>query len=168
MRSTAFILAALLFTSLMLTQCQPTAEPEAGSAPALPLGQVLPGTWESILVRVEVNTSENTDSSYVFEIREEEWLERTGMRPIRAYFQPDNQYRQVFTAGNDTIISEARGLWNTFSDTLMMIEPKATYQYIVKIDKGLAEFRTMLDWDGDGAEDDAYLGIHRKISSTTD
>lgn len=154
--------------ALLLAQCRQSAKPENAEEESVVLSQELPGTWESILVRVEVSTAENTDSSYVFEVREEEWLERTGMQPIKAYFQPNNQYRQVFTAGNDTVISEARGLWNTFSDTLMMIEPNATYQYVVKIDKGLAEFRTMLDWDGDGVKDDSYLGVHRKISSTAE
>ncbi|MCB9300554.1 MAG: hypothetical protein H6566_07890 [Lewinellaceae bacterium] len=168
MRIQEVSLLTLLFLSLILTQCQPSGKPETATETPVPLAEALPGAWESILVRVAVNTAENTDSSYVFEIREEEWLERTGMRPIKAYFQPDNQYRQVFTAGNDTIISVARGMWNTFSDTLLMVEPKATYQYIVTIDKGLAEFRTLLDWDGDGQEDDEYLGVHRKISSVAE
>lgn len=168
MRIQAFSLLAILAISLIFTQCQPSSAPETTTKASVSLAEALPGAWESILVRVAVNTAENTDSSYVFEIREEEWTERTGMRPIKAYFQPDNQYRQVFTAGNDSIISVARGMWNNFSDTLLLVEPNATYQYIVSIDKGLAEFRTLLDWDGDGQEDDEYLGVHRKISSVAE
>ena len=117
---------------------------------------------------MEVNTTENTDSSYIFEVKEEEWASRLGSRPILFYFQPDNKYRQEFVALNDEVMSTARGMWNTFGDTLMLIEPNATYQYQVAIGKGLAEFRTMLDWDGDGQEDDSYSAVHRQVSMTTE
>lgn len=161
---------AILLPALSLWGCQgePSAGQEEVSAKQPPLKEALPGTWESVSIRVDVNTAENTDSSYVFEVKEEEWAQRLGSRPIRFYFQPDNKYRQEFTALSGEVVSATRGMWNTFGDTLMLIEPNATYQYQVATGKGLAEFRTMMDWDGDGQEDDSYLGVHRKISISAD
>ncbi|MCB0559566.1 MAG: hypothetical protein H6573_28765 [Lewinellaceae bacterium] len=160
----------ILAIALIATSCKEGAsnQTEEATTEQRPLREVLPGVWESTSIRVEVNTAENTDSSYVFEVKEEEWAERLGSRPIRFYFQLDNKYRQEFVALNDEVMSTARGIWNTFGDTLMLIEPNATYQYQVVTGKGLAEFRTMLDWDGDGQEDDSFLGTHRQISRTTE
>lgn len=161
----ATALSAFLFLS-----CQ--GESSTGKEDAVtekkPLSEVLPGAWESVSIRVEVNTAENTDSSYVFEVKEEEWAERLATRPIRLYFSPDNKYRQEFIALNGDNLSTTKGLWNTFGDTLMLIEPNATYQYEVSAGKGLAEFRTMMDWDGDGEDDDSYLAIHRQVSLATE
>ncbi len=158
-------LCVLLASILVLADCQPSkGEKEADTPPAVPLKEALPGTWESVSVKVVVHTAEGTDTSYVFEVLEEEWPTRLGMKPIRTYFHPDNTYRQEFIDVTDKVINVARGMWNTFGDTLMLIEPDATYQYIITPTKGMAEFRAVLDWDGDGQEDDEYLGIHRRIS----
>ena len=100
-------------------------------------------------LRVDINTANGTDTSYVFEVREEEWISRLGVKPVKTYYKLDNKYEQVFTSLTDTILSTSRGMWNVFGDTLMMVEPNAT-------------------WDGDGEEDDDYVGVHRKISSATE
>lgn len=148
---------------MLLIACQGQEAKPAEEKGAL--NEALPGAWQSVSVRVLVNSAEGLpDSSYVFEVREEEWAVRLGSQPIQWYFLPDNKYRQEFTALNGQSMSVTKGLWNTFGDTLMLIEPNATYQYVVSTGKGLAEFRTLLDWDGDGQEDDEYLGVHRKVS----
>lgn len=155
---------------MLFVACQgePSKEEKKLAEEKVLLKEVLPGIWESVSVRVLVNSAESTDSSYVFEVREEEWGERLGTRPIRYHFQLDNKYRQEFIALNGELMSTSQGMWNTFSDTLMLIEPNATYQYIVSTGKGLAEFRTLLDWDGDGQEDDEYLGVYRQVSRTAE
>jgi hypothetical protein len=157
----------LLFSLLLLTAaCQSGTEKEDGQseAPAVDLEEVLPGTWESVSLRVEVNSAQGQDTSYVFEVKEEEWVRRLGMKPVKTYYLPEKKYRQEFTNRSDSLVNTSRGIWNVFGDTLMMIAPDATYQYTVKVENGLAEYRTLMDWDGDGAVDDAYLGRQRQIS----
>ncbi len=160
----------IVLSTILFIACQgePSQEEKKLAEEKNLLKETLPGIWESVSVRVLVNSAESTDSSYVFEVREEEWGERLGTRPIRYYFQLDNKYRQEFIALNGELMSTSRGMWNAFSDTLMLIEPNATYQYIVSTGKGLAEFRTLLDWDGDGQEDDEYLGVYRQVSRTVE
>ncbi len=165
------LLSTLAGAALLLAACSNDNDQAKEERPAKPQSteEHLPGTWESVSVRVQVNTADNKDSTYVFEVKEEDWIRRLGTRPIKLYFSPDKKYRQEFIATNDSILNTTRGLWNTFGDTLMLIEPNATYQYTVTLrENGLAEFRTLLDWDGDGEEDDEYLGVHRRISRNTD
>ncbi|MEQ8707133.1 MAG: hypothetical protein RIC19_24590 [Phaeodactylibacter sp.] len=144
-------------------------EPKSGSETETEdLETALPGTWESVSLRVDINTVDGTDTSYVFEVREEEWVQRLGVKPVRTYYKTDNKYDQVFTSMTDTILSTTRGMWNIFGDTLMMVEPNATYHYEAVIENGLITLKAQLDWDGDGEADDDYLGVHRKVSSATE
>lgn len=143
-------------------------ESQETSAPSIDLKQEMPGIWESVSIRVQVNSPEDQDSSYVFEVLEENWVSTLGIKPIRTYYEVDNKYRTEYISRFDSLTNVKRGMWNTFGDTLMLIEPDASYQYTVKLmGNGLAEFKSLLDWDGDGQEDDEYTGIQRLVSKST-
>ena len=112
---------------------------------------------------------ENKDSSYVLNIQEEEWDKVYFVQPVKTYYELDNKYRRTYFNVNGEVVSEDRGMWNTFNDTLMMIEPNVTYQYIISQQpSGLLQFSAILDWDSDGQEDDEYLGVQRYVSRTTE
>lgn len=162
-------IAFLLLAVFILSSCQTEPKDQEAEAETLDLAQTLPGTWEMVSLRVKVNSFENTDSSYVLEIKEEEWDKVYFVKPVKTYYELDNKYRRAYFNVNGEVVSEDRGMWNAFSDTLMMIEPNVTYQY--KIDQqpsGLLQFSTVLDWDNDGQEDDEYLGVQRYVSRTTE
>ena len=133
------------------------------------LEEALPGIWETVAVRVEVNSAEGKDSSYVFEVSEEKWEQDLGIKPIRTYYELDHKFRSEYrAAGKDTLINTNKGLWNTIGDTLMLIEPNVTYIYHVTLkENGTGEFQSLLDWDGDGLPDDRYIGIQRYVSKST-
>lgn len=160
---------SLFFLLVIIASCanEPGNASKSGQLPQ-DLETNLPGTWESVSLRVDINSADGTDTSFVFEVREEEWMQRLGVKPVRTYYKPDNKYEQVFTSLSDTTLSRSRGIWNVFGDTLMMVEPNATYHYQATLEKGLIQLKARLDWDGDGEKDDDYLGVHRKISSATE
>lgn len=163
-------LLCLVFSLLILAACQQEkASNTNNEVPPLDLAKTLPGTWELVSIKVNVNTYENTDSSFIQEITEEQWEKVFYVKPARTYFELDNKYRRAHLDMNEQIMSETRGMWNVFNDTLMMIEPDATYQYIVMAQpNGLLQFSARLDWDSDGQDDDEYLGVQRYISRTTE
>lgn len=163
-------LFCLGFIIILLVACQQNNSSDTSEEPpALDLTSTLPGTWELVSIKVNVNSYENTDSSFVQEITEEQWEKIFYVKPARTYFELDNKYRRAHIDMGENVMSEARGMWNVFNDTLMMIEPDATYQYIVRQQpNGLLQFSAVLDWDSDGQEDDEYLGIQRYISRTTE
>lgn len=157
-----------VFALIFFSACQSDQSQSSETEDKPDLKKELPGTWEMVSLRVNINSFDNRDTTVVFEIREPQWEKAYRVKPSRTYFEMDNQYRQEFRSIVDTLISENRGMWNSFGDTLMLIEPDTSYQYIVDIERGLAEFRSMVDWDGDGQEDDEYLGVHRRISRSTE
>ncbi|MEN0005180.1 MAG: hypothetical protein AAF798_13595 [Bacteroidota bacterium] len=163
----------LFFSVLMLVwACQ--SNPESTDATTTnkstkSLEEAMPGVWETVSVRVEVNSAEGKDSSYVFEVSEETWETDLGIKPIKTYYELDNKFRSEYRgAANDTLINVNKGLWNTIGDTLMLIEPTVTYIYKVTLfNNGTGEFRSLLDWDGDGLPDDQYIGTQRYVSKST-
>ena len=145
---------------------EPTAD--TPTAPGPSLKEAMPGVWESVSIRVNINTADNSDSTRIFEVPEENWEQMLGIKPIRTYYELDHKYRTEYRTRLDSLANMKRGMWNVFGDTLMLIEPDVTYQYIVALKpNGLAEFRSTLDWDGDGQEDDEYLGVQRFVSKST-
>lgn len=153
-------LVFVLFLPLLLScKNDTTAENQKPAS----LKEALPGIWEAVSFRVLVNSAQNSDSSYVFEVKEENWESQLGIKPVRTYYFSDNKYLQQFRGLDDVPYDTTRGMWNVFGDTLMMIEANATYQYEVTLQKGLSEFYGLLDWDGDGQEDDEFIGIYRLV-----
>lgn len=130
-------------------------------ATQLDLQTHLPGLWEAELLKVKVNTANNTDSTYTFEANADNWIQQFQVKPFRTYYQEDNKYRIEHRMLNDSLLNMSRGIWNVFGDTLIRIESNATYQYIVKLEPGRLEYHALVDWDGDGQEDDEYLEVQR-------
>jgi hypothetical protein len=158
----------LLLSLVLLAACQSDGAKQADKAEKTDLTKALPGTWEAVSLRVDINTYAGQDTSFLFEVKEEEWQRRLGVKPVRTVYSTDNKYRQEFYNPNGELSNTVRGVWNVFGDTLMMIAPDATYQYIVQVADGRSEYRALMDWDNDGEEDDEYLGVQRMVSMETE
>ena len=132
------------------------------------LNQFMQGTWQTTQISVAVNTAEGLDSFRVEQLTEQVWEVQFGMKPPIFYFQPDQKFRREHRSIADALVDSSRGMWNTFGDTLMLIEENATYQYTVKTGDGRVAWRTLVDWDEDGEVDDEYQSVHRLISIGVD
>lgn len=155
---------------LVLSACQSDKPKTSETEKTVDLKEALAGVWETVSVRVDINSAGNTeDSTAVFEVNESNWEKNLGIKPIRTYYETDNKYRSIYkAAAKDTILNEIRGMWNTFGDTLILIEPTVTYTYEVTIlENGTSIYRSFLDWDGDGNFDDLYVGKQRLVSRST-
>lgn len=160
----------LLLASLVLlvAACQDnSSNEEEASTETFDLRKELQGTWQTVQINIALNTADGRDTFRTESLTEELWKQSFGMQPPLYYFQSDQKFRRLHKNLRDEVIDEAKGIWNVFGDTLMLIEPEATYQYLVRAGKGRATFRTFLDWDEDGEADDEYQGLHRKISIST-
>lgn len=125
---------------------------------------ILFGIWEFVFLCVDINMVNGIDIFYVFEVWEEEWISWLGVKFVKIYYKLDNKYEQVFISFMDIILSMSWGMWNVFGDMFMMVELNVIYYYEVGIENGLISLKVCLDWDGDGEEDDDYVGVYWKIS----
>jgi hypothetical protein len=163
LRKFGILILAITFSSL---SCRQDSGSQGADESRPDLQTTLPGTWEAVSIRVDIPTVDSTQYDSVFTVSEEYWVDKFRIQPVKTYFQPDNKYRQEFRNSMDSLLNEVKGIWNVFGDTLMLIEPNATNTYLVEVGKGLVTFKATVDWDGDGATDDAYKAVHRKVSSS--
>jgi len=156
------------FIALQGVACQGEATEERREAPRkveVELSEALPGTWEAVSIEVDIQSFDNTDSSFLFTIEEGSWGEKFGAQPTRTIFDYNNKFLQEYRTSNGELVNANRGIWNTFGDTLLLVDRDTTYQYLVEVlDNGLARWQSTVDWDGDGVIDDDYVGTHRRIS----
>ena len=158
-----FLWATMLLLPLLGCQQRDNASQETEKAELPPYDSLLVGAWENVSLKVTVNTIDNTDSIFTLMVPAGEWENKLGIKPIRTEYAPNNTYRSEYRNLQDSVIRITRGIWNVFSDTLLLIEPEATYQYLMRYRNDIIEFRSQLDWDGDGQDDDEYLGLQRKL-----
>jgi len=167
-KSMKFIIP-LMFLSTLVFSLGCARETKNKVDQGLDLKKELPGTWESISIKVTINSPDSIpDSTDYLIVEEENWIKVLQIKPIRTYYEIDNKYRSEYRDFRDSIFSITRGIWNVFGDTLLMITPEETYQYQVKIENGLGTFTSFMDWDGDGLQDDEYVGTQRFISKSTE
>jgi len=160
------VLPVLLTCTLLLSLGACQDDTTTQQRENIPLDEAIIGVWEAVSFRVIVNSVQNSDSSYVFEIEERDWENRLKVKPVLRYFYKNKKFVEQFRGLDEVPYDTTRGMWNTFGDTLMMVEPNATYSYEVSIEKGLSEYYGLLDWDGDGNADDEYIGIYRLVRSS--
>lgn len=159
-----------LFPLLFLfVACQSESSEREESTPSELTRSDLIGIWEQTSLRVAYNeTLGIPDSVVVFEVKEENWIETLSVKPVRSYFLADSTYRQDFIDLEDNVYDTQRGLWNLIGDTLILISPTATYTYTITIAaNGTSQYIGILDWDGDGMEDDEYRSTQRLLSRNT-
>lgn len=159
----------LILTVFSFIACESTTENDAAqTSNNIDLKKELPGTWESVSLNVVINTVGNADSTEIFNVEEANWTRKLGMPPVKTkFFAEGNKYVREFRNLQGALTDTLRGRWNVFGDTLMLIEPSATYQYVTDFKNGKLELNSMVDWDGDGEVDDEYKAIERKVSNYT-
>lgn len=120
------------------------------------------GEWRNVSMKIKVNTYNHSDTSFIVDINEDNWDLKMTVKPIITTINEDGTYMSEFRNSFDSLIYQPRGTWLIDGDTLIMQDHQATYKYQIFIDGDRAEFRSLLDWDGDGAADDEYFGVQRK------
>ena len=161
--------AFLIFSLLLFVAYSCTTE-SSSTAGQPDLAKALIGTWESVSVHVLVQSADSIEGeSYEFVIGENEWETKIGSLPILSYYETENNtYRMLFRNASTLPDGDlVRGKWFVNDNVLRLVTEKDTNEYEVTLDGGLMTFKQTVDWDGDGATDDEYTAVHRKISNYT-
>ena len=137
------------------------------AAAPLPLEEAIPGRWETIEIRTEVNTFEGRDTSFVDLITEADWLQVYAMKPIRTTFQPDGTFLREHELRSGEMIDQVSGTWGIYQDSIIVNSPRETQRYGVRFENDKMVLEARLDWDKDGAADDYYRSVHRLTARAT-
>ena len=126
------------------------------------LEQAIVGEWTNVSMRVKVESFENSDTSFIVHITEENWDTKMNIRPIVTTIYADGTYTSEFRNSFDSLIYKPEGTWVIDGDSLFMTDHQDTYRYQIFVDGDVAEFNSIVDWDNDGKVDDEYFGVQHK------
>lgn len=126
------------------------------------LEQQFVGEWSNVSMKVWVKTYNNSDTSFIVDITEDNWELKMNIKPIVTTVYEDGTYMSEFRNSFDSLIYKPEGTWMIDGDTLIMEDHQEVYKYQIFIDGDQAEFKNMVDWDKDGKADDEYFGVQRK------
>jgi hypothetical protein len=150
-------LSSLVFSILLvLSSC---ASKEVKST----LADDLVGEWRNVYLNVTMPTVGNSDSTATTVCDSTNWETMLHIKPIHTFFNKDGTYRSEYFTLSDSLFRKTAGTWSVSNDTLVMHESNgAIYKLRTVVNKNLAEFDGVLDFDSDGKVDDHYVGRQRK------
>jgi len=120
------------------------------------------GEWTNVSLKVWVKSYNNSDTSFIVDISEDNWELKMNVKPIVTTIHEDGTYISEFRNSFDSLIYRPKGTWMIDGDSLIMEDHQDIYKYQIFIDGDLAEFKSLVDWDKDGKADDEYFGVQRK------
>jgi len=153
------------YTLALLTflGCGPNAEEKKQQSSHV-LSEQIPGTWQITYMSVNIESYKSVGRDSLFEAREETWENQFQVKPFRMFFDKDKKYHQTFRGRDNSLISEYFGIWKINGDTLTLTQSEQTLEYKIDIKNGQIFMTSLMDWDGDQAEDDTYYAKQRLIS----
>jgi len=169
--------AIILFMSVFIYSCVSGQKEQIAEADTVVINEQVPeevydyisqlenefiGEWANVSMRVVVRTYNNSDTSFIVDINEDNWELKMNIKPIVTTIFDDGTYISEFRNSFDSLIYKPKGTWLIDGDSLIMRDNQAVYKYQIFIDGNRAEFKSLVDWDKDGKEDDEYFGVQRK------
>ena len=124
------------------------------------------GEWETVTITVNITSKKGKPRNEVTYIGYEEWQTKLQRNPVHIFFYADSTWTWQFYTLEDSLIRGNIGTWFIKGDSLIVkdpAEPKNNKEYRMHAKGDSLEFRTFVDWDYDGKEDDQYIGLNRRI-----
>ncbi len=126
------------------------------------------GQWQSEILYVKKNTFKGTDSTAVLDVNPENYLEKTGLKTSIIEYGKDHDYTEKYIGPDGTVKFSQSGYWFIKGDTVIMsiykpLTNQSVQKYHFKIDNNRATFTSLMDYDGDGFEDDEFRGVSIRI-----
>jgi len=150
------------------------AKPALKLTPNAPLKELIPGVWTMDSLHITLNAlSEDPDSQRIIKANRALWRLSYGYQPHRSIFYPNNRYSQRLNDTTGRLANREVGTWETRPDTLVLFTYDdntnliRTPYHVSRVDSGL-RLQAMLDFDGDGQQDDRYVSWTHKIQLPPD
>lgn len=143
-----------ILIGLILISCSPKKENSLQESELI-------GKWTNLSLLVTMKRLEKEDS--ILHASEGEWEDVLEIKPIISEFKEDGTFKAQYSNLNEEIIKEDQGTWFIRNDSLIIeIDGKHTaYHFTIKNDRVF--YKAILDWDGEGQNNDFYDGVQIKI-----
>lgn len=160
----------LLLATILLAGCNAETESEADMAAAKLTGvamtEAMLGTWEITEMRVTAPTYLGADSTFSQHITEADWSRVYGVKPAQTIYTDDGKLKRTYYFKNGQVTDVVNGLWRIKNDSLQVIEPNITLNYLPTIEGEKLKLKGLIDYDRDGEVDDRYEANFRLVART--
>lgn len=126
--------------------------------------QAIVGTWKNNAMEVEVNTFNNTDTSFQVSVSESSWKIMMAINPIATEIREDGSFYTEYRDTLNLVFNTNRGIWYLDGDSLYLEDQKGyAFSYKILIKDHEMELQSLVDYDDDGAKDDYYFGKYKRV-----
>lgn len=133
------------------------------TVPKPSLKESLTGTWTTDKIRVKMISVNGTDKDSTAIVGSEDFQELLGIHSNVGKYYANGTYEEIYYATEDSILLTLTGNWITLGKDSMKLYQKTPvtdiHLYKVKLKKNRGIFTGLVDWDGDGADDDEFTSI---------
>ncbi|HNP47989.1 MAG TPA: hypothetical protein PKK99_04970 [Bacteroidia bacterium] len=160
-------LATIIVIFLALFACQSEPMPEASNttSSSQDLKTAIVGRWDTSYVLISMKSINNSDVDGTMEVQPHKTEDCCDPTKVHSVFREDGTYLSEYRDANKKLVIKSAGKWSTQGKTLILNQefPKIkTLRYEATFDKNYAEFRSTVDFDLDGQDDDQmYFQIRR-------
>jgi hypothetical protein len=129
------------------------------------LSRQIIGEWRNVTLKITFDSLNNAGPKKILEANENSWEQVLNIEPIRTHFLSNHTYYSEYRNTKDSLVRMPKGTWSIKGEEITMHQTapdEAVYVMRLKITGDLAEFKGMIDFDGNGKADDYYYGTQRK------
>ncbi|MCZ6521337.1 MAG: hypothetical protein O6848_07580 [Bacteroidetes bacterium] len=115
-------------------------------------------------------TLDGSTTSRILNVTPEDYEQVLGLRTVRAYFNEDESYYGEFIGVDGKVVKSDSGKWAITGDTITISQFDTSgsmkiINYHLEIRGDTAIFNSLMDYDGDGTEDDTFKGTSVKVDA---
>ncbi len=122
------------------------------------------GNWKNLTINVDLETYNNSDTSFRVSITEDNWKLKMNIDPIVTEIYDDGTFLTNYRDTLSNIFHQNKGTWYIDGDSLYLEDQSGElFPYQVYINGNRMEMKTMVDYDEDGKKDDFYQGEYIRV-----
>ena len=122
------------------------------------------GKWINSTIDVDLETYNNSDTSFHVAINEDNWEIKMNIKPVETFLREDGTFQNNYLDTLGNIFHSNSGIWYLDGDSLFLEdENDEIYSFRVIVKGDVMEMHTVVDYDDDGKKDDQYFGTYKKI-----
>jgi len=149
---------------IVISSCKPEVESKNHETKS---DQII-GIWDSKFMYVIQETANGSTTSRILNVTPEDYGQVLRLRTVRAYFNEDESFIQKYIGVDGNVVKSDSGKWAITGDTITISQFDLSanmkiINYHLEIRGDTAIFNSLMDYDGDGAEDDTFRGTSVRV-----
>ena len=122
------------------------------------------GTWINSTIDVDLNTYNNSDTSFHVSITEDNWELKMNIKPVETIINEDGTFLNNYLDTLGNLFHTNSGIWYIDGDSLFLEDKEGElFTFHVTVNGNLMEMHTVIDYDEDGQKDDNYFGRYKRV-----